>query len=509
MRKIFSAITAVSMLALVGCNMDLRPASTIDPENAMSSMQDAANLRNAIYVNLRGATSGSWVYSTEIQSDLFNATVDFGNNGGDLHRWDFVSSLGNAGTIWGGCYGVIANNNFVLEGYNNFIAKQATLEQSKRISEQELATLKVYKGETFFMRAYMYFQLATYFCKDYDVNTAANEYGVPIVLKYAPSSDESSYPGRETLEATFARITEDLDSAEALVTTEGAVASKYITKDVVAAFRARVALYMDDYESAIKYAKPLVEGKKYPFVESSEEYKDLFLNDSGKECIMQIFCSQSELPGSSSYNYVNYNPANLKYSPYYVPTKNVIDLYAKNDIRFVNNFLQVDVKTSTGTYNVYLCNKFPGNPALYKGETSNYCNAPKPFRIAEQYLILAEAYAKTGMDTEASALINELKANRIPDWSEQSYAGEDLINEIKNERVRELFAEGFRLFDLRRYGNGFDRGESQDPGLIYLPGDPRTERLVVSGSNDRFVWPIPSDEISANPQIAKQQNPGY
>lgn len=509
MRKIFSILFAALILSVTACDMNKRPYSVIDPENAMSSMQDAAKLRNYIYVNLRGATSGSWVYSTEVQSDFFNAAVDFGNNGGDLHRWDFVSSLGNASTVWGGCYGVIANNNYVIEAFDNFLAKQADLKPEEKLSEADRNTLKLYKGESYFMRAYMYFQLATYFCKDYDAATAANEYGVSIVLKYAPSSDESSYPGRESLAKTFEQINKDLDSAEALVTTAGKVGSQYITKDVVSAFRARVALYMDDYPTAIKYAEPLVNGETYPLVADSEAYKKLWLNDSGEECIMQLFASQAELPSSSSYNYVNYNVGNKKYSPYYVPTQTAIDLYKSDDIRFTNNFLKVDVEQSTGTFNVYLCNKYPGNPELYQGEQSNYCNAPKPFRIAEQYLILAEAYANTNQDAKASELINKLKANRIPSWTETTLGGDQLKQEIRDERARELFAEGFRFFDLRRYGNGMARGEAQASGLIYLPGDSRTEKLEVDAANFRFVWPIPKDELAANPQMRDQQNEGY
>lgn len=509
MRKIFSILFAALILTVTACDMNKRPYSVIDPNNAMSSMQDAAKLRNYIYVNLRGATSGSWVYSTEVQSDLFNASVDFGNNGGDLYRWDFVSSLGNASTVWGGCYGVIANNNYVIAAFDSFLAKQSTLDPGQQISEADRNTLKLYKGESYFMRAYMYFQLATYFCKDYDASTAESDYGVPIVLKYAPSSDESSYPGRESLAKTFEQINSDLDSAEAMVTTAGKVGSQYITKDVVSAFRARVALYMDDYPTAIKYAEPLVNSETYPLVADAEAYKKLWLNDSGEECIMQLFCSQAELPSSSSYSYISYNVDNKKYTPYYIPTKNVIDLYSNDDVRLSIGFLKVDVSQSTGTYNVYLCNKYPGNPELYQGEQSNYCNAPKPFRIAEQYLILAEAYANTNQDTKASELINKLKANRISSWTETTLGGDKLKQEIKDERVRELFAEGFRLFDLRRYGNGLSRGEAQESALVYLPGDPRTEKLEVQAGNDRFVWPIPKDELSANPQLRNQQNPGY
>lgn len=508
MRKIYSLIVASLLVALTGCNMDLRPYSTIDLDNAVTSVQDAAKLRNFIYANMRGATSGSWVFAGELQADFFNASSDFGNNYGDLYRWDFTTSQGDAESMWSSCYGVIANNNFMLEAIDNYIA------ETKDLSDEDKATLRLYKGEAYFQRAYMYFQLALRFCADYDPATAANEMGAPIVLKYAPTSDESTYPGRESLQALMDRVLEDLDSASVMITTPGSVGAKYFTEDVVKAFRARVALYMEDYATAKTYARQLVEGGKYPLVADAAAYDSLFRKDSGEECIMQVFASISELPSSSQYGYIGYskNLGKELYAPSFIPTKKAIDKFNQNDMRFTKGFIKVTATLSSGASEVYLCNKFPGNPDFYKGDatSNNYCNSPKPFRIAEQYLILAEAYARMTPARADSAVyyIAKLRENRIEGWENDINQG-SIIEEIKNERIVELFAEGFRLFDLKRYGEGMDREEAQDPLLIYLPGDSRTEKLNVLPENYRFVWPIPLAEITSNPQIRGQQNPGY
>jgi starch-binding outer membrane protein, SusD/RagB family len=40
-------------------------------------------------------------------------------------------------------------------------------------------------------------------------------------------------------------------------------------------------------------------------------------------------------------------------------------------------------------------NKYPGNPALFTAASTNYQHKPKVFRVAEMYLIAAEADAQT------------------------------------------------------------------------------------------------------------------
>ena len=508
MRKIF--IPLIALAVLTGCDMNKQPYSAISPENALSSMADASKLRNFIYANFRGITSGSYIYSGEIQSDFFNASLEYGNNGGDLHRWNFSNNLGSSLTFWSATYSVSANDNFFIKKINDYMAAQRS---AGTLSSEDSTTLMRYKGEAFFSRAYAYFLSAQYMCNDYDPSTAANEYGLPIVLEYNPTSDDSQYPARESLQRTFEQINADLDSAQAYIDTEadgdGAI---YFTKDAVAAFRARVALYMDDYQSAINYAKPLVDmsiaGTRYALLTDTAGFNPLWRNDTGDECIMQVFSSYNEQPSSSSYNYVAYSTALGTYRPYYIPTQKVIDLYDPQDIRFQSWFINVPVTFTGVSATVYLCNKYPGNPDLWVGET-NYRNAPKPFRIAEQYLILAEAYDKAGNETEASNILNTLQAARIPSHSNVTYVGLELENEIKNERIRELFAEGFRLIDLKRYGEGFEGRPAQSSDVIFLPGGSDTEEIIVSGDSYRFTWPIPYEEMITNPQIASQQNAGY
>ena len=114
---------------------------------------------------------------------------------------------------------------------------------------------------------------------------------------------------------------------------------------------------------------------------------------------------------------------------------------------------------------------------------------PKPLRLAEQYLIRAEAYCELGNYSAASADLVALRKAR-------GVSGSIAVNEstwldvIDDERVRELYMEGFRLNDLKRWGRGFERTPQSN---VQAEGS----RLKVEASNPRFVWPIPKHEIEA------------
>lgn len=155
----------------------------------------------------------------------------------------------------------------------------------------------------------------------------------------------------------------------------------------------------------------------------------------------------------------------------------------------------------------------PGNEYYNAlGSETRYLNQPKPFRIAEMYLIATEANAKIGTAAavkKGNDALNALKEARIEGWTDATYDQEALLNEIMNERARELVGEGYRLMDLKRWGKGVKRGKPQSKGLVLFPGQASTDGLDKPVDDQRMLWPIPKTEMDANPQLAGQQNPGY
>ena len=117
---------------------------------------------------------------------------------------------------------------------------------------------------------------------------------------------------------------------------------------------------------------------------------------------------------------------------------------------------------------------------------------PKPLRLAEQYLIRAESYVE-GRGNYA------LAGNDIATLREARYASygggvtltaDNAMSIIEEERIKELYMEGFRLMDLKRWHKGFERtpqSESLENG----------SSLKIEADDVLFVWPIPHHELEA------------
>ncbi|NJN33844.1 MAG: RagB/SusD family nutrient uptake outer membrane protein, partial [Saprospiraceae bacterium] len=166
-------------------------------------------------------------------------------------------------------------------------------------------------------------------------------------------------------------------------------------------------------------------------------------------------------------------------------------------------------------------------------------------RFAEALLNYAEAQAELGKLTQADLdlSINKLRSrvgmpklelNKIPvDPRYTSEGVSPLIVEIRRERRIELFAEGFRYNDIKRWKQG-KKLVSPSLGILWeaaaktrFPGatvktwtDPVSKKQyidVYSGVSDigtpvfdetkHYLWPIPLSVLAQNPEI--KQNPGW
>ena len=119
-----------------------------------------------------------------------------------------------------------------------------------------------------------------------------------------------------------------------------------------------------------------------------------------------------------------------------------------------------------------------------------HVSMPKPFRLAEQYLIRAEAYCRKNDFTKAGNDLTALRKMRYASGGTLNVSKNNWLQTISDERLRELYMEGFRLHDLKRWHKGFERkpqANSQAEG----------SSLKIEADNPLFVWPIPQHELEA------------
>ncbi|HET6556247.1 MAG TPA: RagB/SusD family nutrient uptake outer membrane protein, partial [Prolixibacteraceae bacterium] len=121
------------------------------------------------------------------------------------------------------------------------------------------------------------------------------------------------------------------------------------------------------------------------------------------------------------------------------------------------------------------------------------------FRLAEAYLMRAEALLKSGNTSEAVNDVNTIRTRAFGDAAHNITAAQLTNDFLLDELGREFYYEGHRRTDLIRFGQFSDGTYTWAwKGNVYAG-------VPTSGHLDLF--PIPGDEVSANPNI--KQNPGY
>lgn len=516
MKKILLTF-AISGMLLSSCSMNEEPIGTLREEDAIVSVKDALAFRNGLYVNLRSVSNGGYITSPDLQADNFVGMVTNGNRGG---FWsNKVGILSNStdelAPLWSGPYGAIADCNYFMEKIEPMIADE-------NMSEDNLIALKRYRGEAHFTRAYLYWFLADRFCNSYTVidPTAANS-GLPIVTKYNPTSDYGTYPGRSTLAETFKQIESDLDKALAdltefeesdqVVPSELGQNAAYVSTYAVMALQARIALLKGDWATAIDRAEKVIAG---PFTLCDTfTYPEIWTSDHGSELIFRPYADAAQRSSvaatGNTFNSLDAQTAD------YIPTANAIQLYGHDentrldDIRYETFFLTRDLVVDGIRVFSPIFNKFPGNPEFNSGSANDLKNLGKPFRLSEMYLIIAEAGAMGSEPVKANAALKAIREARIWDHVYTDYSGQELIDQVRLERNRELIGEGFRISDLRRWKLGFSRSDNYGLAFTGVPDAlvPASISVTYTATDTKYVLPIPSHEMETNPQMV--QNPGY
>lgn len=485
--------------------MDKSPVGALDDATAIQSLNDVSRFRSGLYGSLRAFTNGYYVYTTDLQADQFQALMSYGNRNGVIHAGLFTSADRDIESYWSSCYSVISSANYLL-------TEIVKLKAGNTLDSEDLIVLNRYEGETKFIRAYTYYRLVDRFCENYTKENATKAgMGLPIVTKYYPTGNTSQYPGRSTQDETYGFINQDLqDAYDALKSYEEnnkenlVPDASYLSSYAVLALQARIALVKGENSLALDKAEKVINSNIYELAEISD-FEKMWKEDKSKEAILRPFMSKQELSGSIGGAYLSTKMDNADY----IPSYETLSLYDEKDIRKTTYFTEWELKIEGLSIKTAVFNKYPGNETLKTSSEPNFQNMTKPFRIAEMYLVAAEAASQSDQG-KANKYLNALRSKRIKEYKEVTYSGQALVDEIRVERQRELLGEGFRLTDLRRWNLGFQRG-------VKHPENPQIESvLAVNGKglkyevgDCRLVWPIPAAEMQTNPHLEGQQNPGY
>ena len=190
------------------------------------------------------------------------------------------------------------------------------------------------------------------------------------------------------------------------------------------------------------------------------------------------------------------------------PKANIADMVkAAGDDRalFFGKGRDLVVETPTEYTSGYAVGKFRntysngGNPHNSKFVDTDYFL----MRSAEAYLIAAEADARLNGGVTTATGKGYIDAIRQRANNKDLKASYNL-NQILDERARELYYEGFRRTDLIRYG--YYGGEKSGEYLWEWKGGIKNGQAIAAYLN---VFAIPAEDVNANPNLKGKQNTGY
>jgi starch-binding outer membrane protein, SusD/RagB family len=259
-----------------------------------------------------------------------------------------------------------------------------------------------------------------------------------------------------------------------------------VNKSVIAALQARVYLHTGNYAAAESNASEVIaKTDLYQLIPSDEMANGVFARNNTEAIFQFMGWLQSENLYTSEGN--NFVPADFSASATYSVTENLYNAFDADDLR--RDLWITDVTTLNGiTYHVPY--KYKNNYYSTVVETGEY---PTVLRLAEQYLIRAEARARLATDVDGARA--DLNAIRTRAGLEETDTADPtaLVNEVIGERRKELFLEfGLRWLDLKRTGLA----------------DEVLGELKPTWKPAAALFPIPQNAIDANPNLLPN-NPGY
>ncbi|MBR8536402.1 RagB/SusD family nutrient uptake outer membrane protein [Carboxylicivirga sediminis] len=486
-RKLIYNTTALLLIvSMVACEgfFEKDPYDSTKKEDIIENEKDAQTLLYGMYAGFMSSASYGTYLSVlmDIMTDASLASAGFTNQMGEMYAWRLNPGTSEVGSVWGNHYASIYNTNYIINHVDSIEGNAANLDRIK--------------GEALAGRALLHYNLVRLFGKAYNAETASTDRGVPYV-----TSNEIDSPTRHSVADVYKYIVEDLEEAELLIppaddeiyNTLPIPRETIFTKDFVRGLLARVALDMKDYNGAIAYASMLIESNDYA-LEEGLSFINMWLNDTGSEIIWKVGYTPTDYGAALGYNFYNRNRFDYAPMPDYIPAEWWVNSFNPSiDVRYTAYINYTQTGFGWAGHLVY---KYPTNPAF---NAQQGLNMPKPMRLAEMYLIRAEANAYLDNDELAQDDISALLEKRIIDHNRVTLTGDELKEFILNERKRELMFEGFYWFDLKRHNKGFTRVPQANTSTAY--------DLSIAADDYRWQWPIPTSEINGNDNI--KQNEGY
>jgi hypothetical protein len=510
--KFFTLALAGSLLAATSCKKDLLEQTnpnTLSVDQFWKSADDANKGVLACYSGVQqyACYGHSWQFITArsdesysqspyVELAVFTRFVQANNN-------FFISAY-----AWNDYYRTIYRCNQALNHIPS-ITMDATLQ-------------KQYLAETRFIRALMYFDLASFFGN------------IPLILEDPTVTTRVKQVTQAEVEA---QVIVDLQAAiPDLPTSYSAAQLGRVTQGAAQALLAKMYMQEHKYTEASTLFASIISSGRYSlvanyldnFTESNENNSESLFEVQYTGSVLDVGQGQDNSSASEGYDRPNFfgppvfsfadvQPRQWLTAAYTdsttafasgSTTKHMID--PRRDVSIISSLNPGTFYGRTFAQLVTQYNYNPNQQYWRKYLNDRTRTTPENFtsginfrviRYADVLLLQAEALNELGQTASAVPLVNQVRARvGLAPISAANYNQTSLRLYMRTERGRELAGEGQRWFDINRWGL-----LDNQSGLNYLINlDPDFTNFVLGKSK---LLPIPQTDIDLDPSI--KQNPGY
>lgn len=462
MRKYIILSLALAVATLSSCSLD--PTLADNASTDVKTVQTLRQLMNGAYSDMADYRymGRDFEIAGEVRADNVFANGSSGRFT-VMSRMNLLETSGDVDDMFRYMYGTLANPNIVIN------ADLDKLDGNKDDLNQVV-------GEAYAMRAWVNFDLLRLFGQTY-IDGGSN-----LGITYKKEFKGELQEARGSISDNKADIYSDIEKAIQYLT-DGA-ASQWsanrtnLTLDAVYGLKTRVGIYFGGNEGyqAVRDAAPHVIGN-YSLT-PADQYVDYWASpEPGAASIFELAQSGTDNSGNNGLAYI-YRGGSYGDIQCFDDLLDDAD-FDDNDVRASDDMIGMegDKLRNLGKY-----------PSM---GTDLGTDNIKVMRYSEIVLNYAEAL----MDTDPSQALDLL--NSVAEHRDADTYSEVNMDNILEERRKELIFEGFRFFDLARTGREI---RDIDPSTVNNHG-------VIEPGSYKFAMPIPRQEIDQND--ATEQNPGY
>jgi starch-binding outer membrane protein, SusD/RagB family len=488
------AFVAVLLLAFSGtaCNEileNVEPSTSVSGEVALTSPDGVNAIRASMYSKIRESFS----YTTDYFVGPSAFTDELFIRPGASRYNAYNQAIGTSGTVhmgkWGGSYNIIQDANLLIGAIQDGVLPAETLNR--------------YRGEAYAIRAFVYHTLVRdygYEPGNFDQGPEAN-WDLGVVVRTEPTIDlaDADLRPRATVNAVYDQIYSDLQQARNLLAGVNSN-NTFATEAFVDGIEARARLYAGDWSGAASAAQSAINNFPGSLQSTAASVAGMFFENAGNhpEALFKIVVNPDTEASTGGGSFVNNGPAGYTSDQWVsqIPTNLLIGKYEAGDYRLgwyapCGQAQRIGAPASGCTS----VNDQGWSITKFNGVKGNAVDDLPYMRLAEMYLIWAEAAAKAANNPNAAAAIGALETLRdarnagdVPTFANM----EDFEDFILDERMRELAVEGHRFYDLKR----LDRDIRSPAGA-----------LRIASNSYRILAPLGSGLRNVNELL--EENPGY